>query len=141
MATTSTVYNDTLGGGGATEPDAGVAWETILGKPDMSVYALKLVPHTQSNLTIDFADGTYIYAEIGSNSSFSLSNVPQNQDLYINIKNTSGGTITIAMPNIADVVENGTATFDIPAGGYREFSLYYDGTTRFWQVAIEGEQL
>ena len=93
MAVTNTIYNDSLGGGN-NEPAADVTWESIVGRPnmanyaevtDLDSYALKLVPHTQANLTIDFTDGTYIYAEIAANSSFSLSNVPTNQDLYIKL--------------------------------------------------------
>ena len=90
---------------------------------------------TQTSLTCNFATYNYIKAEISVNSSFVLSNVPTNKVVTILIKNTGASTITITLPNTADAKAGDAYT--IQASKYREFSILYDGTTRYWQVSEE----
>lgn len=90
---------------------------------------------TQTNLTCDFSTYNYIKATISANSGFTLSNIPTNKVVTILIKNTGASTITITLPNTADAKAGDT--FAIQASKYREFSILYDGTTRYWQVSEE----
>ena len=88
---------------------------------------------TRTNLTCDFTSTDYIIATVTGNVSFTLSNVPTNKFVTALVKNTDGGVVTL--PNTADV--KAAATYTHSANGYREYSILYDGTTRFWQVSEE----
>ena len=63
-----------------------------------------------------------------------MSNVPTNKFVSALVKNTAGGVVTL--PNTADVKE--AATFTHTANQWLEYSILYDGTTRFWQVSAGG---
>jgi hypothetical protein len=93
----------------------------------------KITRTTQSNLTCNFASTNYIVATVTGNQSFSLSNVPTDEIVTVLIINTGGGDITL--PNTADYFS--AATFTHAAGGVREYSIFYDGTNRYWQVSEE----
>lgn len=88
---------------------------------------------TGTSLTIDFATYNYHIITISGNASFSLSNVPTNKFVTVLVKNTAGGVVTL--PNTADV--KSALTFTHAANKWREYSILYDGTTRYWQVSEE----
>jgi len=88
---------------------------------------------TGTSLTIDFATYNYHISTVTGNVSFSLSNVPTNKFVTVLVKNTGGGVVTL--PNTADV--KSALTFTHAANKWREYSILYDGTTRYWQVSEE----
>lgn len=88
---------------------------------------------TGTSLTIDFATYNFHRITISGNASFSLSNVPTNKVVTVGILNTGGGVVTL--PNTADYRKADTYTHT--ANGYIEYSIFYDGTNRFWQVSEE----
>ena len=88
---------------------------------------------TGTSLTIDFATYNFHVITITGNASFSLSNVPTNKVVTIGVLNTGGGVVTL--PNTADYKK--AATYTHTANGYIEYSIFYDGTNRFWQVSEE----
>lgn len=91
-----------------------------------------------SSLAIDGANGTYFKIATGVNSSFTFSNLATGVVYGILIKNSDlADDITITLPNTADILPALIATVDIPAGSYIEFSVFYDGTNRIWQISEE----
>lgn len=109
------------------------AYETYAKESELSNKQDAITRATQSNLTCNFASTNYIVATVTGNQSFTLSNVPTDEVVTILIINTGGGDITL--PNTADKYSNATWTHS--ANGIREYSLFYDGTTRYWQVSEE----
>ena len=106
---------------------------SLLGSGDISISTLRAF-YSQSNLTIDGANGDFFIISLDANASFSLSNITTGKIYYFLIKNTSASEITITLPNTADI--KSALTFTIPASNnYKEVAMIYDGTNRIWQIS------
>ena len=100
--------------------------------------SVHIIHDNGSSLAIDGANGTYFKIATGINSSFTFSNLATGVVYGILIKNSDlTEDITITLPNTADILPALIATVDIPAGSYIEFSVFYDGTNRIWQISEE----
>ena len=91
--------------------------------------------YSQTSLTIDGANGNFFLISISANASFSLSNIVQNVQYYFMIKNTGASSITITLPNTADIKSALTVT--IGASKTKELAMIYNGTNRYWQISEE----
>ena len=98
----------------------------------------KIIYDNGSSLDIDGANGNYFKIATGVNSSFTFSNLATGVVYGILIKNSDlANDITITLPNTADILPALIATVDVPAGSYIEFSVFYDGNNRIWQISEE----
>lgn len=97
---------------------------------------LQTIFYSQSNLTIDGANGNYFLVTLSANASYSLSNIATGVQYYFRIKNTSGSAITITLPNTADI--KSVLAFGVGASNkYKEVAMIYDGTNRTWEIGEE----
>lgn len=88
----------------------------------------------QTDLNINGANGNYVISTLTANAAFSgLINLSLGIQYFFLIKNNSGATITITLPNTADIKSVSTVAID--GGKYREFSMIYNGTKRIWQIS------
>lgn len=92
---------------------------------------------TQTGLACDFTSHSYIIATISANSSFTITNLPTDQMVTVLINNTNQTDVTVTLPNTADVKPSADYVIGGGGGKYREFSIYFDGFTRYWQVSEE----
>lgn len=92
-----------------------------------------IVASTKTDLNIDGSVSLAFNITLSANAAFTLSNIAIGQIYMFIIKNTGASAITITLPNTADVKASTTITID--PGKTKELSLFYTGTTRFWQIS------
>ena len=108
------------------------SYSSLTDKPTIPAVVMTTATDT---LTLDLSTNNFFVCTLNANTSFSLSNVSTAQIYYFIIK-SSNGAITITLPNTADV--KAVATFTISATNkYKECSMIYNGSSRFWQISEE----
>lgn len=91
--------------------------------------------YTQTNLSIDGANGNFFLITVSANASYSLSNIASGTMYYFVITNSGASDIVITLPNTADIKASATVT--IKAGKKKELAMIFDGTNRYWQISEE----
>lgn len=100
-----------------------------------AVNAYALMPEaftvaTKSTIALDWSEAQYFVCSISGNASLSYTN-KRNGVRFSLIKNTSGGSIDVAIPNTSNNVY-ASVTESIAAGTAKEISAIYDGTNTIW---------